>query len=335
MDESIAACDPKDWASMKNLYGELIDLVGKKGFNHCIADPIPAFEQLAERMELRTYSAVIDLTGWASAFLAAKFPGSSIISDLGMTRVRDVSTPDLNTTGYLLKTPTKRMDEIRGMALHDILIFDDTSISGGTGLKVVKELDICHANISHGYLIANTGDWPVDGGAPKRLEDLGHKVSYGSEVKFGPIGREDGWHLQDLHGIDSLENAFSKAMELQELYMDEQKNHEKIRDFLTAPENSGLLFPRHYDAATIEFMVRQGSFRLTDSVPETGSIHAANPTLWASKYLMDHVDRENVLANKDKVVRLLGDLNKLAVGYGRVKEKVDAVLAGIGSSWGE
>lgn len=330
MDESISNCDPKHWGQMKSMYAELIDILGKDGFNHHIADPVPAFGQLTDQMESKKYSAIVDLTGWSSAFLAAKFPGSEIISDFGMTRVRDVSTPDLKTTGHLLKTPAGRMQEIQGMDLSDVLIFDDTSISGGTGLKTIDELAI-EGDTTHAYLIANTGDWPVDGGAPKRLEDLGHEVNYGSEVKFGPIGGEDGWHLQDLHEIGNLKDVFPKAMELQRLYLDEQKNYGKIKDFLTSPENVNLLFPRSFDATTIEFMVRQGSFRLTESLPEAGTVHVANPTLWASKYLMDHMDREKVLANEDKIVRKLEELNTLTVGYQRVKGQVDSALARIGS----
>ena len=327
MDESLADSNPQNWERIRELYRNLIGLIGNNEFNHVLADPVPSFHNLAEQLKEREFSAIIDLTGWSRAFFEELFPDTPIIDDFGMSRIRDVSDPDLTTTGHLLKVTPERVEAIkREQDLSQILIFDDVSFSGGTGVSTANILEV-NGSTTHAYLIANTGDCPALKGATRRLEELGHEVLFGYEMD---VPQDDGWHLKDLHMIQRLDEAFPLALQLLDLFLDENKNGLEIKQFLSNPGNLEVLFPRRYTSNQIRDLYQQGRFMLANGeFPRNGSVHAGNPVLWASKYPMGHIDVPRLIEQQDEVCGLLRRLNGFLVGNEKVKQEVDFELARI------
>ncbi|MFH1915907.1 MAG: hypothetical protein ABIJ21_01465 [Nanoarchaeota archaeon] len=323
MDETIAESDPKDWGRLKSLYADLIGIIGKEGFHHGIADPIPAFHTLAQKLSQEEgFSTIIDLSGWSGAFLQTLFPEAKIVSDLGMSRVRDVSSPELYTTGHILNHTPDRVEEIkRTCDLSDVLIFDDTTVTGGTGMKTARILG--PERVTHAYLIANTGS--DENSAVNRIQRRGQKVLYGSEIDFP---REDGWHLKDLHQFDNLKDAFYASLRLQDIYLD--RSNGSVEQFLKDEENLDLIFPKRLTSAEVIDLHNQGRFILNNGrLPSNGTSHVVNPVLWASQYLMEHVDAQKVIREKDRVYGLLEEIQSIMSSNDTTKKEVGQVLSDI------
>lgn len=312
LDESIANSRPSNWQKVKELETKLVSLVGKDCFRHEVIDPIACLQIVAEKLNGASFSCVIDLTGWLSPVLKELFPRTEIFTDFSMSRVRVVSSPKLETTGYVLSMSE---DEINRAKNHlDItrpLIVDDTSFTGRTSIKTMDLWHINPENTTHAFLITNTGNLgsPEKPGAIQALGKLGSKVVFGHELK---TPNEDGWHLKDLHAHPFLNSAFELAMAVQTKVRDGGMESSDLASLFANEQFRDILFPKSFSSKEISCLVNDGHFSLADEkLLANGAVHARNPFLWASPYFQEHIDIAKVLSSKDQILGILDELHSL------------------------
>ncbi len=324
MDESRAESLPSDWGRIDNLYSNLINLCSREDLEQVILDPIPCIKKIASQIKENDYEVVFDLTGWLGALVTELFPKADLITDFGLSRVRQVDTPLLTTTGYLQKCSEQRIKEIaRDVKERKVLILDDVSFSGGTGLYVEKKFGII--NPDHAYLILNVGKLGSRDGAADALKS--RNVFAGYQIK-SPT--DDGWHLKDLHHHPRLNEAFQKSVELQKMMGYNGDTSLEVRNELKNLDTLHLLFPEVFDVGEIMRLAAEEKFILSeDNLPEN-SYHAKNPFLWASKYFAEQIDREKVMRNRDEICSTLVELDRLCPGYDQTKSQVDKYITQLG-----
>jgi hypothetical protein len=330
VDETLAESNPQDWNRIKEIYQDMISLIGKKGLDHVILDPVSGLMNIAGPIRCNDYSTVIDLTGWLGSFVKKLAPGAEIIDSFSLSRVRDVSSPDLTTTSHIIKCSSDQLSNLRErMDRSNVLIIDDVSFSGGTGIDTARIFNIERAD--HAYILANTGKLGSRPGAVEKLNMIGHGVVYGFEIH---TPNDDGWHLKDFHQIPNLEKVFMTAMQLQEMMGREGADSPTVNAMLRDPAVTKILFPNGLKKDEIMKLTSEGRFLLNNGyVPNEDALHVPNPVLWASQYLMDHVDRKRLLENKEQVLEMLVELKRLTPGYKTVKPYVDKELENIAQRW--
>ncbi|MBS3118254.1 hypothetical protein J4417_01065 [Candidatus Woesearchaeota archaeon] len=324
MDESRAESLPSDWERIDRLYSNLIELCSRRDLEQVILDPIPCIKKITSQIKENDYEVVFDLTGWLGGLVTELFPKTNLITDFGLSRVRQVDTPLLTTTGYRQKCSEQRIQEIAQVVKgKKVLILDDVSFSGGTGLYVEKKFGI--ANPDHAYLILNIGRLGSKDGAADVLK--GRNVFAGYQIKSP---NDDGWHLKDLHHHPRLKEAFQKSVELQKIMGYNGDTSSEVRNELKNLDTLNLLFPEVFNVEEIMRLVAEERFILSGGNPPENSYHAKNPFLWASKYFAEQIDREKVMRNQDEICSTLIELDQLCPGYNQIKTKIDAYMAQIG-----
>ena len=323
MDETRADSHPKDWQKIDSLYQDLINLCGRNDVKNIILDPIPCIKKIVNEIKNNQYHAVIDLTGWLSSLAKNLFPHTQIINDFGITRVRQVDTPELNTTGHIHKCTKKRVSQLKEQLIDKkVLIMDDVSFSGGTGIFTEKVLEL--KNPDHAYLIVNKGNLGPNPGAMNTL--TGRKIYSGFEM-YTP--NDDGWHLKDLHQHPDLLMAFKKSIKIQKLMNYNGDTSPEVKKALREQSTIDLLFPESYNSKQIQELIKKEIFSLTENVPMNGSYHAKNPLLWASKYFAKQIDRNKLITHQNSIGQILLELQLLSPGYQKVKPAVDEYMRGI------
>lgn len=310
MDESIANSRPSNWQRVRELEAALISGIGNPNFKHEIVDPIPCLNEMARQLRQEQFSAIVDLTGWLRPAMQELFPAIRIEDRLSLSRVRVVSSQQLDTTGYKVGMSPAEIEEIgQTMDIRKPLIVDDASFSGWTSRKTMDLLGVDPNATTHAFLIANTGNLGSDLGAVPMLESLGSRVIFGHEIK---TPQDDGWHLKDLHQNPNLEQSFILALLFQETLKKNGKESESAQQFFGHETVIRTLFPDHLTSGQIKELMQEGRFVLKNgSVINGDEIHARNPFLWASPYFQEHVDINKILVNKDEIVSILGELRSL------------------------
>ena len=310
MDETIANARPSNWQRVRQLEGELINAIGNPSFRHEIVDPIPCLREIAVKLTGSDFSCVVDLTGWLTPAMRELFPNTPIENTFSLSRVRVVSSPKLETTGYKISMFPEEIEQVkRTLDLSRPLIVDDVSFSGWTSRKTMDILGIPPEQTTHTFLIANTGNLGPELGAVPMLHSLGSKVVFG-HVLTTP--QEDGWHLKDLHQNPNLDQAFILALLFQEAVKRDGMESALVQRFFTHETVIKTVFPDHLTSSQIRDLMRDGRFILRNgNVIDGDEIHARNPFLWASPYFQEHVDIGQILSNKDHVISLLSELRTL------------------------
>jgi hypoxanthine phosphoribosyltransferase len=323
MDETRADSHPKDWERIDSLYQELINLCGRNDVENIILDPVICIKKMVKEIKDNQYQAVIDLTKWLSPLAKKLFPYAEIINDFGITRVRQVDTPELNTTGHIHKCTFKRISELKKrLKGKKVLIMDDVSFSGGTGQFTEKVLKL--ENPDHAYLIINKGNLGPNPGA---INTLAGRNIYSGFVMYTP--NDDGWHLKDLHQHPRLLEAFNKSIEIQKLMNYNGDTSAEVKTALKKKSTIDLLFPDSYNTQQINEMSIEGRFILSEKIVLNGSYHAKNPLLWASKYFAKHVDRDKLINHQKEIGQIILELQLLSPGYEKVKPIVDEYMRSI------
>lgn len=310
MDETIANTHPSNWQKVRELEGDLINSIGNPAFRHEVVDPIPCLREMTRQLQGKEFSSVIDLTGWLTPAIRELFPSTPIENRFSLSRVRVVSSPNLATTGYRVSMPPSEIEEVRTvMDLRKTLILDDVSFSGWTSRKTMDILGVNPEDVTHAFLIANTGDLGKDPGAVPMLESIGSKVILGKEIK---TPQDDGWHLKDLHQNPNLEQSFILSLLFQEAVGKHGLDSDIAQKFFEHETVIGTVFPDHVTSEQIRNLMGEGRFILKDgNVINGNEVHARNPFLWASPYFQEHIDINKTLQNKDKVVSILSELRAL------------------------
>ena len=316
IDESVAHSRPADWEKVGILEAQLIQKIGSKQLEHTLPSPIDGLKRIVDQLKDSRFTAVIDLTGWLTPALRELFPETAIVNNFSLSRVRVVSSPKLETTGY---TSTMASDErrrlMRELDLGRTLVVDDVTFTGWTSLKTMELWELNPETTTHAFLIANTGMLdPENGvrGAVGELEAAGSHVIWGHELT---TPQDDGWHLKDLHQREDIGRAFDLAVEFQKTILSAGENSEAVASFITDEQNLRVLFPERLTSAQVFSLVSDGKFILKNKNSEkllvNGNIHARNPFLWPSKYFREHIDLASVIANRDDIVSILSELRTL------------------------
>lgn len=310
MDETIANARPANWSRVRKLEGTLIETIGNPSFRHELVDPIPCLRKIATQLHRERFSFVLDMTGWLTPAMQELFPFTPVENRFSLSRVRVVSSPKLETTGYTISMSPEEIENSRQrLDLTRPLIVDDVGFSGWTSRKAMEIWGIPPERVTHAFLISNTGQLGSEMGAVPMLESLGSKVIFGHELHT-PM--DDGWHLKDLHQNANLEQSFVLSLLLQEAIKRDGMESALAQKFFTHETVIKTLFPNHLTSGQLKELMQQGKFILrSGSVIDGDEIHARNPFLWASLYFQEHVDIHKILVNKDYVVAILSELSRL------------------------
>src|SRR3990170_79448 len=310
MDETIANSRPSNWQRVRQLEGELISAIGNPSFRHELVDPIPCLRDMATQLNGRNFSCVIDLTGWLTPAMRELLPNTPIENRFSLSRVRVVSSPRLETSGYKISMLPKEIEQVKQeLDLRHPLIVDDVGFSGWTSRKTMDIWNISPERATHAFLIANTGNLGPEHGAVPMLHSLGSNVVFGHELT---TPQEDGWHLKDLHQNPNLDQAFVLALLFQEAVKKDGMESALVQKFFTHDTVIRTVFPDHMTSSQIKDLMREGRFILRNGDVIYGDeIYARNPFLWASPYFQEHVDIGQILTNKDGIISILGELRTL------------------------
>ena len=129
-DELIATTKPNDWTQVVAKCKELFSLIGNNEFSHDVVSPQECIGPLVQRLQNEHFSTIVDLTdnGWLSSSLHELFPATPVIKELHISRVRDVSNPELPTSGHIVNLNPWQINDIKSVFdFSKPLIVDDVS----------------------------------------------------------------------------------------------------------------------------------------------------------------------------------------------------------------
>lgn len=312
MDETISSTHPANWQKVRELEQELVNMIGRSEFSHEVLDPIPCLRSVATQLQGKDFSCVMDLTGWLTPAINELFPNSTIENKFSLSRVRVVSSPTLETTGYRISMSPQEIEERKkGLDLSRLLMIDDVSFTGWTSRKTMEIWGIKPEQTTHAFLIANTGNLGLDAGAVPMLQALGSTVFFGHEIK---TPEEDGWHLKDLHQLhegQNLEQSLILAMLFQEAVLNKGLESPFAQEFFNHETVINTIFPYHFTSSQIIEDIKEGKFIPRSNEPiKANQIHAKNPFLWASPYFQKHINLQRLQKNKMEVTGLLHNLKR-------------------------
>lgn len=313
LDESIGHSKPNRWKEVVEREMNLVNLIGNQDYKHVLPNPILGLEKIIKSIKAETFSCIIDLTGWLKPTLEGVFPFTPIIDDFSLSRVREVSTPSLNTSGYTITmSPYEIGIRKKEINLEKPLIVDDTTFTGWTNIKTMDLWGINPKNTTHAFLIANTGFLDNNRqtlGAEKKLRSLGSHVIYGHELS---TPSDDGWHLKDLHDHQNIPEAFDTSLELLKLIENEGDTSPVTSRFMNSEKVLRTIFPNAIDSKTITNMISEGRFIPSQSLNlSPDAIHSRNPFLWASQYFKAHIDFKRVVDLRREIVENLVELRSI------------------------
>lgn len=314
LDESIAHSKPSEWGRVISLENELVQLIGSPKFEHILPNPIEGLTRIFHELKGQKFTTVMDLTGWLLPSLHDLFSNTPIVEGFSLSRVRVVSSPNLETSGYTVSMNPGEIEATRlGLNWEKTLIVDDTTFTGWTSLKTTELWKLNPETTTHAFLIANTGMLsPEKGikGAVQELESRGSKAIWGHELR---TPEEDGWHLKDLHQHQNLLGAFGMGLDILQLIDKEGPDSEIVRSTLNRREVMDTIFPERLSTTQIKQMVAEGKFIPSGRVDLSagGLIHTKNPLLWASRYFREHIDLQEVVNHRKEIGNILTELNTL------------------------
>lgn len=122
LDESIANTKPENWQDVISLESKMIGMIARNDFDHLIVDPIPCLKDLVKKLDGKSFTTIIDLTGWLTPAMRELFPNTPVIDNFSLSRVRVVSSPKLEVTGYKISMSPEEIVSIINKNPHEITI---------------------------------------------------------------------------------------------------------------------------------------------------------------------------------------------------------------------
>ena len=314
-DELIATTMPRDWSRVVIKCKELFSLIGNREFTHDVVSPQDCISPLAQRLQNKHFSTIIDLTdnGWLSASLHDLFPTTPVIKELHISRVREVSNPELPTSGHIVNLNPLQIGVIkREFDLNKPLIVDDVSFSGSSSELAMNLFGLDPKETANAFLITNIGELGPNQGAKTKLESLGSKVFTGQVLNTSE--NEDGWHIKDFVQHPTLERSLGLIVTIHEIIQKDGKDSELLKRLFQTEALREILFPFALSFEKIESLQKECRFRLSkgrsmESLAE--GMHTTNPTLLTSPYFLGHVSSESFRANLDKVSEIIHEIQFL------------------------
>lgn len=314
LDESIAHSRPSEWERVISLEQKLVNMIGSANFEHILPNPIDGLSKISSGLQDQKFTTIIDLTGWLSPSLKGIFPSTPIIDTFSLSRVRVVSSPNLETSGY---TITMNRDEIanckKSFDTERTLVVDDTTFTGWTSLKTMELWGLEPNTTTHAFLIANTGLLDEQNGvlgAVKNLESNGSSVVFGHELS---TPNDDGWHLKDLHQHPNISQAFDMGVTILKLIENEGHESQIVKSTLQSEAVINTIFPSRYSTQQLAKMANEGRFIPSGKIDlkDENLVHTKNPLLWASRYFRQHIDFDKVIQNRAEIKATLNELRTL------------------------
>lgn len=311
-DELFAKSRARDWQAVTEASKELISLIGNERFTHTIISPDTCIGPLGRSLAGHRFSAVIDLTdnGWLSQGLGnAIGRGTPIVTELHISRVREISDPTLPTSGHIIRTPIDNVVSLRQtIDFSQPLILDDVSFSGKSSELVMRILGLDPRQTSHGFLITNVGDLgPNTNGAWSRLSNEGSTIHTGAVINTS-VG-DDGWHIKDFVRHERLDRALGLIPIIHELFKDSHGNRETLRTLFSMECTRSLLFP-HAVSGDALARVDEAQFIRAQQFRGEG-MHTTNPNLLTSPAFLEHISTDSFLQHIDTVSELLHGIQEL------------------------
>jgi hypothetical protein len=311
-DELIATTLPNNWPEVVGKCKELFSLIGNSEFRHDVISPQECIGHLAQTLQNEHFSTIIDLTdnGWLSASLHDLFPATPVIKALHISRVREVSNPELPTSGHIVNLNPKQIDDIKKESdLSRPLIIDDVSFSGSSSELTMNLFGLNPKETSNAFLITNIGELGLNQGAKTKLEGLGSKVFTGQILNTSE--NEDGWHIKDFVQHPTLERSLGLIVTIHEIIQKDGKDSELLKRLFLTEALRGILFPFALSFEKIESLQKEGRFRLPggklmESLAE--GMHTTNPTLLTSPYFLGHISSESFRDNLDRVSEIIHEI---------------------------
>ena len=251
------------WGRIDALTQNLINAVGNRDFDHVVIDPIFCAQKLFQQINLQDYSCIIDLSGFFGEIIKRTFPQVSIANNFRLSRMRMVSSPRLDGSGFLISLNKQQVKNLKdNIDLSKPLFLDDVAWSGRTIAEATRLLGINPELLTVGLLAANMGTFGEGKpGASQILKEEGIRVVTGNEIL---TPQDDGFHLSDFIGFDVNENVFDDLLriwtikeEMQNLSGEARRNAEnEIRTLLLA--NKTALFPKAISSEEMKALQQEG-----------------------------------------------------------------------------
>ncbi|MEA3355046.1 MAG: hypothetical protein U9Q63_00995, partial [Patescibacteria group bacterium] len=157
LDETLIKSSPSHWPKIRQQTTNIVQKFGNPDMDHFLADPEPLIKKLGEKLAGKTFSCVIDLSGWMGEVLSPVINSPVITTEFSVSRIREASDPSLPTSGYISSLSRDKRVRLKfNLNRSKTLILDDTSFSGNTSLLTIKELGLNPETTTNGFLISNS-----------------------------------------------------------------------------------------------------------------------------------------------------------------------------------
>ncbi|MBI4096530.1 MAG: hypothetical protein HY425_02305 [Candidatus Levybacteria bacterium] len=251
------------WEKIDALTQKLIDLASNRDFEHVVVDPVSCAQKLFRQTDMRDYSCVIDLSGFFGEIIKRNSPQISVVSNFRLSRIRIVSSPRLDGSGFLVSLNNQEVKKIKdNIDLSRPLLLDDVAWSGRTIVEAIKILGIDPTTTTVGLLATNDGNFGEGKpGALGVLKEKGITILPGETIS---TPQDDGFHLADFFNFSPDENLFNSILEIwikrkkmQNLSGETRQNTEnEMRTILI--NNREALFPRAISSEGMRALQQEG-----------------------------------------------------------------------------
>lgn len=313
------------WGTIDMLTDTLISLTGSSEFDHVRIDPFEAGKRLFEQIDFKNYTSIIDLSGFFGKSMASNIPDVSCVTNFRLSRLRNISSPKLDGTGFLVSLKREDIKKItKDFNLKRPLFIDDVSWSGRTILEAINLLGIEPENSTVGLLAINSGNFTENKlGARGILQKKGIEVLTGSNVH---TPTDDGFHLSDFFTFDTIRDAFDVVLEIQKIReevtgatSDTVKEGEaSIRNIISA--NREILFPRSISTRELKELEWDGRFISLGGIANN-SFFDTNPPNWFMPSFSKRVKWGTLSRNKEGIISVLEELKRTTTEGHILKEK--------------
>lgn len=239
------------WNKIDMLTQNLITLAGNRNFEHVIVDPISCAQKLFQQIDVKEYSCVVDLSGFFGKTIRKNFPEVSVVDSFRLSRVRMVSSPRLDGSGFLVSLSSQQIKNLKdNIDLNRPLLLDDVAWSGRTIVEGIKILGLDPTITTVGLLSTNEGDFGEGKpGASGILKEKGIRILSG-EIISTP--QDDGFHLADFLNFIPDENVFDDILKIWE--REGTENEKKI----ILINNKDALFPKAISSEEMRLLQQEG-----------------------------------------------------------------------------
>lgn len=290
------------WGYIDMLTERLTSLTGNMGFENIIVDPSEPARNLFEQINPDNFSCILDLSGSFNSRIREIFPNVPVTSDFHLSRVRVVSSPRLDGSGFLVSLDSNSLLKLRrNFDMRRPLVLDDVAWSGRTILEALRLLGLNPESTTVGLLAANEGNFGEGKpGARELLEKQGLRVISGNSVR---TPQDDGFHLADFFNIEPTDETFDVILEIQKAR--EEKKEDLVRRLLG--ENRRAIFPSSIPTAEVKRLEADGRFVSLGGISRD-SFFDINPPNWIMPSFSKRTNWEILERNKRDIISVLREL---------------------------